>query len=747
MMKNRRGAMKNRLRSRINVSPHVVNEQDRNECFVARKCAIYLQRILTRYKLVDDETMKMCHWLLGSEIEEVTQHLTAQMTVKEKRKFNKELSECPVDRDHYIYTVVPVIQKLPKRKTSRVVNLILQLLTQKMERFKYRGKADLEKNLDALRRMLNLTDQEIEFCAFMFITSVWSIPELFFESHLESKKFSGRKYLTAALEIGHREVNEILGGTLSKIGMFEVSRYGYDLSLSEEYLYLFLNPTNRTIPEKFFVRLHKEAIPLEYHLVDREQTEHILRLLKDKPETSTNILIYGPPGTGKSSYACGLVRKLKVPAYGIVKGDEDNKSSERRAAIMACLNMTNSGTGSLVVVDEADNLLSTQYSWFLRGETQDKGWLNHVLETPGARVVWITNSTDGIEESVLRRFAFSIRFNPLNRRQRIQLWDSVLRQNKSKRLVSHSAINHLAGRYKVSAGAMDLAVKKAIEAGHIDPESFQRAVTLALDSHQLLLNNGEKPANKDRLENNYSLEGLNTEGNIKAMLEQLEAFDGYLRTPDHEKSLNMNLLFYGPPGTGKSELARYIGHKLDREVMCKRASDLLNPYIGVTETLIRAAFREAEREDAVLVVDEADSLLFSRDRAVRSWEISFTNEFLSQMERFRGILICTTNRLLDLDSASIRRFNQKVEFRYLTPEGNVTFYRKLLASLVDESLDKKTLEELQSIANLSPGDFKVVRDRYSFYPGDEVNHVVLVQALMEEARMKKIHKGDREIGF
>jgi len=529
--------------------------------------------------------------------------------------------------------------------------------------------------------------------------------------------------------------------------MFEVSRYGYDLSLSEEYLDLFHNPTNRTVPGKFFVRLHKEAIPLEYHLVEQEQTEHVLRLLKEKPETSTNILIYGPPGTGKSSYACGLARKLKVPAYEIVKGDEDNKSSERRAAIMACLNMTNSGEGSLVVVDEADNLLSTQYSWLLRGETQDKGWLNHVLETPGARVIWITNSIGGIEESVLRRFAFSIQFRQLNRRQRIQLWDSVLRQNKAKRLLSQTSINHLAGRYRVSAGAMDLAVKKAIEAGHTDLESFHRAVTLALDSHHVLLNNGEKPSNKDRLENSYSLEGLNAEGNIESIMEQLGAFDGYLRKPDHVKRFNMNLLFYGPPGTGKSELARYIGDRLDREIICKRASDLLNPYVGMTESYIREAFREAEREEAVLVIDEADSLLFSRDRAVRSWEISFTNEFLSQMERYRGILICTTNRLLDLDSASIRRFNHKIEFRYLTSEGNVTFYQKLLSSLVDESPDKKTLEALQSIVNLAPGDFKVVRDRYSFYPGDEVSHGVLVQALREEARMKKIHKGDKGIGF
>ena len=71
----------------------------------------------------------------------------------------------------------------------------------------------------------------------------------------------------------------------------------------------------------------------------------------------------------------------------------------------------------------------------------------------------------------------------------------------------------------------------------------------------------------------------------------------------------------------------------------------------------------------------------------------------------------------------------------------------LLGSLVDAALDPQTLEVMENIADLAPGDFKVVRDRYSFYPKDEVNHGALVQALVEEARIKKIHKGDKGIGF
>jgi hypothetical protein len=41
----------------------------------------------------------------------------------------------------------------------------------------------------------------------------------------------------------------------------------------------------------------------------------------------------------------------------------------------------------------------------------------------------------------------------------------------------------------------------------------------------------------------------------------------------------------------------------------------------------------------------------------------------------------------------------------------------------------------------------VVRDRYSFYPGEEVNQRAVVRALQQEAKTKKIHRGAKEIGF
>jgi len=83
----------------------------------------------------------------------------------------------------------------------------------------------------------------------------------------------------------------------------------------------------------------------------------------------------------------------------------------------------------------------------------------------------------------------------------------------------------------------------------------------------------------------------------------------------------------------------------------------------------------------------------------------------------------------------------------LSQEGNVIFYEKLLSSLIHAPVDEETRVTLRRIAGLSPGDFRTVRDRFSFHPPEELTHQILVQALQEEARLRKIHKGDRYIGF
>jgi len=331
--------------------------------------------------------------------------------------------------------------------------------------------------------------------------------------------------------------------------------------------------------------------------------------------------------------------------------------------------------------------------------------------------------------------------------QRIILWNNILRKNRASGFLSPDEIAQLAAKYKVTAGAIDLAVTKAMEASPQGKDKFYQHVTQGLNAHLTLTNSGMMPQDKETVEAAYDLKGLNVKGNLQAMIDHLKTFNLYLKKPQSNSIANTNLLFYGPPGTGKSELARYIGRCLDREITCKRASDLLDPYVGLTEKRIRQAFYDAENEETILVIDEADSMLFARNRALRSWEISFTNEFLAQMEKFRGILICTTNRLDDLDHATIRRFNHKIEFHYLTPEGNLIFYQRFLEPLSGSPIDQGGRAFLKNMTNLAPGDFKVIRDRFAFCGREEATHQLLLDALEEEARLKQVHLKEKRVGF
>lgn len=164
-----------------------------------------------------------------------------------------------------------------------------------------------------------------------------------------------------------------------------------------------------------------------------------------------------------------------------------------------------------------------------------------------------------------------------------------------------------------------------------------------------------------------------------------------------------SLLLGGPSGTGKSAFARHLAGRLGLRLIEQRGSDLLDPFVGGTEAKIARAFCEAAERRAVLLIDEAESFLFDRRQATRSWEGSMVNELLRWMEHHPAPFIATTNLADTLDPATQRRFTLTLRFRSLSPGRAASLFAATFGTALPAG--QPPLE------GVTPGDVGVVAKR------------------------------------
>jgi SpoVK/Ycf46/Vps4 family AAA+-type ATPase len=191
---------------------------------------------------------------------------------------------------------------------------------------------------------------------------------------------------------------------------------------------------------------------------------------------------------------------------------------------------------------------------------------------------------------------------------------------------------------------------------------------------------------------------------------------------------------FGAPGTGKSAYSRWLADYLDKPLHVKRGSDLLSKWLGGTEKNIARIFKEAEQDNAVLLIDEVDSFLQDRNSSQHSWEITGVNEMLTRMEAYNGVFIASTNRLDDLDAASLRRFDLKVKFDALKPQQAWKLLLSHCQALGLPEPDASLQRRLQTLDGLTPGDFAVLERQHRFRPITDVT--ALIDALYAECALK-----------
>lgn len=149
-------------------------------------------------------------------------------------------------------------------------------------------------------------------------------------------------------------------------------------------------------------------------------------------------------------------------------------------------------------------------------------------------------------------------------------------------------------------------------------------------------------------------------------------------------SVLLNL--YGDSGTGKSMTAEALADRLGKKVIRATYADIESKYHGEGPKRLKAIFLAAKQQDAVLFIDEADSMLSARLTNVSQGSEQAINSMRSQLlislENHDGIVIFATNLIENYDQAFLTRLicielkrpnkeaRNKIWHNHLYPVGN-----------------------------------------------------------------------------
>lgn len=498
-----------------------------------------------------------------------------------------------------------------------------------------------------------------------------------------------------------------------------------NISINSNMLKIF-DSTNCNTVEKITATLlgepEKSTLTLNDFSHIKDKQEKVLKILKSAVKTNAkgvNILLHGHVGTGKSEFSRLIANVSNIPLYAVKTEDsygEEAKRTERLADLYSKQQILSRIGNACILFDEAEDVLNRGFG---SDGTASKGYLNKILETTPVPVIWTTNNIYDVDPAFLRRMTYCIEFEKLSEDSRLNIWNRVLKKNELT--VSKEKVEELNKNYDIPPALINNAVKttKMINGSVDDFEELIENVARVVDKKKVVKQEPKKSMG------DYNVDLINANMDINALTEKIKS----------SNKLNFSMCLYGEPGTSKSSYARYLAEQLGIEVLLKRASDLISPYVGETEQNIASAFSEAKSKKAMLIFDEADTFLQDRNNAVRSWEVAQVNEMLTQMEAAEYPFICTTNLLDTLDEASLRRFTFKIRFDFLTQkQANIAM--DYFFGIKNSNLQLK---------GLTSGDFATVKKKVDFLGTTEIDEIT--KMLSEEVKVKKSSELKNTIGF
>lgn len=541
--------------------------------------------------------------------------------------------------------------------------------------------------------------------------------------------------------LGRNELRDALSpqhNRLARLGLARfdyASGYGTLLDLMHDLDTLLLDPAlDPAQALRGFVRESVAATLDRRDFVHLESDTRILipwlRQSIDTAASGRNVLIHGEPGVGKTEYARWLAQTLSATLLEVPQEDHDGDSidgEERFERLLVCQRVAAQRRPALVLFDEVEDSLEVN-PFFRRGHS--KMSVNERLESNPVPTLWLCNVARGIDPAHMRRFDHVLHMRTPPRSQRLRIAREAFAQVRipEHRLEAIAAHPELAPAHVTRMACVLAALPVEHERERVALLDHLAASRLDIGGHRWQPHRDSVPAH-------YRPDLINADTDLSVLIAKL------CRQPQARLCLD------GPPGTGKSAFARHLAQQLDRPLHHRPASDLLSRWVGESERKVARMFRDAKDDGAVLVLDEVDGFLASRERANQQWEVSLVNELLQQMEHFDGVFVATTNRLDTLDRAALRRFDYKLRFDWLQAHQQAALFADLVRDLgLDaDAFSAEIRHALDRLDRLTPGDFAVVRRQAL-----GMDTPPRADELLASLRREVMHKNDREprpIGF
>jgi SpoVK/Ycf46/Vps4 family AAA+-type ATPase len=604
-------------------------------------------------------------------------------------------------------------------KIFKVQNKITKIIKKHLELQKYEETV-LEKKFKLISEIYNLDNNEYEYLIYYFLKTINPIAKYIANDSSNEFVDFGNFFLDLPNWIINLKSKSLTNkGILLKQG-FNTNK----LLLNSKVLEILENTKIKTKTQikKILLGENQKAElkwkDFEHIKKERDMVFNIIKSVNQQRAKGINILLYGFVGTGKTQFAKLIANKAKIDMFAVSSKSVGCEASrrDRLSDLTSKQTILSKVENSCILFDEAEDVMNRGFSEI---GNASKAYLNTLLEETPVPVFWTTNNISNVDPAFLRRMTYAIEFKNLSDDVRFNIWENIIRKNKME--VEKDKLIELSTNYDIPPALISNAIKttKLINGTQNDFEVFVENVTNVV----LKKKNIKQKTNFQMNEYNENL--VNADLDIKDLTSKIKKCG----------KLNFSLCLYGESGTGKSLYARHLAKEINVPVIFKRASDLKSKYVGETEQNIANAFLEAKENGAMLIFDEADSFLQTRNNSTKNWEISQVNEMLTCMENHEYPIVCTTNFMETIDEASLRRFTFKIKFDFLNNEQ--------LSIAMEQFFGMKNADV--NIKGLTAGDFATVKKKADFL---EINNLEeLLKMLKDEVKLKKSKAFKNAVGF